>query len=58
MKPSKNSDEYGVPLTNTEASEPAQRTIILTGSTGSPGTYLLHELLSSPYVSRIFALNR
>jgi len=58
MKHSKTSDEYGVPLTTTDAPEPTQMTVLLTGSTGSLGTYLLHELLNSPSVSHIYALNR
>ncbi|KAJ5084373.1 hypothetical protein NUU61_008952 [Penicillium alfredii] len=33
-------------------------TIILTGSTGSLGTYLLHALLSNPSVSKVYCLNR
>lgn len=35
-----------------------ERTIVLTGSTGSLGSYFLHFLISSPTVSRIFCLNR
>ncbi|KAF9894311.1 hypothetical protein FE257_007814 [Aspergillus nanangensis] len=33
-------------------------TVILTGSTGSLGTYLLHSLLSTPTISKIYCLNR
>jgi thioester reductase-like protein len=33
-------------------------TVILTGSTGSLGNYLLQELVAAPAVSRIFCLNR
>ncbi|KAJ5085572.1 hypothetical protein N7532_010343 [Penicillium argentinense] len=32
--------------------------IILTGSTGSLGTYLLHDLLNNPSISKIYCLNR
>ncbi|KAJ5408352.1 hypothetical protein N7509_002235 [Penicillium cosmopolitanum] len=32
--------------------------VILTGSTGSLGTYLLHDLLSKPAISKIYCLNR
>lgn len=32
--------------------------VALTGSTGSLGTYLLHSLLSSPHISKIYCLNR
>ena len=34
------------------------QTVLLTGSTGSLGSYLLHILEQSPSVSRIFCLNR
>lgn len=33
-------------------------TVILSGSTGSLGTYLLHNLASNPSVSKIYCLNR
>ena len=33
-------------------------TIMLTGSTGSLGSYLLHTLLSSPKVAKVYCLNR
>lgn len=32
--------------------------VILTGSTGSLGTYLLHDLLNKPTTSKIYCLNR
>ena len=32
--------------------------VILTGSTGSLGTYLLHSLLATPSVSKVYCLNR
>ncbi|KAK5796746.1 hypothetical protein VI817_006030 [Penicillium citrinum] len=32
--------------------------VILTGSTGSLGTYLLHGLLNNPSISKIYCLNR
>ncbi|KAL7931542.1 NRPS-like enzyme [Trichoderma chlorosporum] len=34
------------------------QTVILTGSTGSLGSYILDQLISSPRVSKIYALNR
>lgn len=37
---------------------PAKSTVILTGSTGSLGTYLLHRLLSDPAVAKIYCFNR
>ncbi|KAL3461224.1 hypothetical protein BJX64DRAFT_289599 [Aspergillus heterothallicus] len=39
---------------------PATRelTVILTGSTGSLGTYLLHALLNNPTISKVYCLNR
>lgn len=33
-------------------------TVLLTGSTGSLGTYLLHSLLDNPQISHIYCLNR
>ncbi|KAJ5760131.1 hypothetical protein N7520_007287 [Penicillium odoratum] len=33
-------------------------TVILTGSTGSLGTYLLHNLIKNPSVSKVYCLNR
>ncbi|KAH7403880.1 hypothetical protein BKA64DRAFT_462232 [Cadophora sp. MPI-SDFR-AT-0126] len=33
-------------------------TVLLTGSTGSLGSYLLHTLLSSPKVAKVYCLNR
>ncbi|KAJ5670286.1 acetyl-CoA synthetase-like protein [Penicillium maclennaniae] len=33
-------------------------TVILTGSTGSLGNYLLHNLLSRPSISKVYCLNR
>ncbi|KAJ5624193.1 hypothetical protein N7510_000502 [Penicillium lagena] len=36
----------------------AHSTMILTGSTGSLGTYLLYNFLCSPFVSKIYCLNR
>ncbi|KAJ5650094.1 uncharacterized protein N7484_003817 [Penicillium longicatenatum] len=33
-------------------------TVILTGSTGSLGTYLLHNLLENPAISKVYCLNR
>ncbi|KAJ5435765.1 Male sterility NAD-binding [Penicillium cf. griseofulvum] len=33
-------------------------TVILTGSTGSLGTYLLHSLLSSDFITKVYCLNR
>jgi nucleoside-diphosphate-sugar epimerase/acyl-CoA synthetase (AMP-forming)/AMP-acid ligase II len=32
--------------------------VILTGSTGSLGTYLLHDLLKKPSISKVYCLNR
>ncbi|KAL7914274.1 NRPS-like enzyme [Trichoderma velutinum] len=34
------------------------QTVILTGSTGSLGSYILDQLISSPRVSKVYALNR
>lgn len=35
-----------------------KQTVILTGSTGSLGSYMLDQLISSPRVSKVYALNR
>jgi thioester reductase-like protein len=37
---------------------PDRHTVILTGSTGSLGNYVLQELISSPVVARVFCFNR
>ncbi|CAG8130357.1 unnamed protein product [Penicillium salamii] len=37
---------------------PSPTTVILTGSTGSLGNYLLHSLLSDKRVSKVYCLNR
>ncbi|KAJ5694125.1 hypothetical protein N7536_004537 [Penicillium majusculum] len=37
---------------------PSPSTVILTGSTGSLGTYLLHSLLSSDCITKVYCLNR
>ncbi|KAI9660744.1 MAG: putative NRPS-like protein biosynthetic cluster [Alyxoria varia] len=37
---------------------PEKATVILTGSTGSLGTYILDSLLRSPHVDKIYCLNR
>ena len=39
-------------------SDPHNRTIVLTGSTGSLGNYILQDLIVSPDVSRIYCMNR
>lgn len=36
----------------------SQLVVLLTGSTGSLGSYLLHTFLSSPKVSKVYCLNR
>jgi thioester reductase-like protein len=38
--------------------ESKNRTIILTGSTGSLGNYILQDLIASPDVSKIYCMNR
>ncbi|KAE8152317.1 hypothetical protein BDV25DRAFT_170593 [Aspergillus avenaceus] len=37
---------------------PSASTVILTGSTGSLGTYLLHTLVTNPQVAKIYCFNR
>ncbi|KAL7941402.1 NRPS-like enzyme [Trichoderma barbatum] len=50
----------GLPERNASQTNPndLDQTIILTGTTGSLGSYLLDQLISSPRVSKIYALNR
>ncbi|GLA50743.1 putative NRPS-like protein biosynthetic cluster [Aspergillus niger] len=40
------------------SSPPTKSTVILTGSTGSLGTYLLHTLLEDPSVAKVYCFNR
>ncbi|KAJ5947051.1 acetyl-CoA synthetase-like protein [Penicillium verhagenii] len=49
-----------LPETSSKELQPSASptTVILTGSTGSLGTYLLHDLLKTPSVSKVFCLNR
>jgi nucleoside-diphosphate-sugar epimerase len=42
----------------TQETRSLKHAVILTGSTGSLGTYLLHYLLSNPAFERIYCLNR
>jgi thioester reductase-like protein len=35
-----------------------QRTVVLTGSTGSLGNYILQDLIASPQVSKVYCMNR
>ncbi|KAG8534007.1 uncharacterized protein KY384_000849 [Bacidia gigantensis] len=45
-------------LQTTQSHKDIPKTIILTGSTGSIGSYLLHLFLSDPSISHIYCLNR
>lgn len=49
-----------LPPLNTKKVQPkgAGHTVLLTGSTGSLGSYLLHTLLESPSVTKVYCLNR
>ncbi|MCJ1439790.1 MAG: hypothetical protein MMC23_000271 [Stictis urceolatum] len=47
-----------LPARITLSPQPGQHTVLLTGSTGSLGTYLLHALLQSPKIAQIYCLNR
>ncbi|KAL6853214.1 NRPS-like enzyme [Trichoderma novae-zelandiae] len=49
-----------LPQRNPSQADPndTDQTVILTGSTGSLGSYILDQLISSPRVSRVYALNR
>ncbi|KAK0615346.1 hypothetical protein B0T17DRAFT_620136 [Bombardia bombarda] len=50
----------GIAINGTTSSLPTSQgtTVILTGSTGSLGSYLLHQLIISPSIVHIYALNR
>lgn len=37
---------------------PSELSVILTGSTGSMGSYILDDLIAMPHVTRVYALNR
>ncbi|PWY86755.1 NRPS-like enzyme [Aspergillus heteromorphus CBS 117.55] len=48
-----------IPHRSTPAVAPSEKsTLILTGSTGSLGTYLLHRLLSDPRTAKVYCFNR
>ncbi|KAK0615465.1 Non-canonical non-ribosomal peptide synthetase FUB8 [Lasiodiplodia hormozganensis] len=56
-------DKYtgGEFVSNTDIAEPSNcktHSVLLTGSTGSLGCYLLHQLLEDPLVAKIYCLNR
>jgi thioester reductase-like protein len=46
------------PAHQAKTSDPQSRTVILTGSTGSLGNYILQNLIASPDVSGIYCMNR
>jgi thioester reductase-like protein len=46
------------PAHQAKTSDPQSRTVILTGSTGSLGNYILQNLIASPDVSSIYCMNR
>ncbi|GAA87826.1 NRPS-like enzyme [Aspergillus luchuensis IFO 4308] len=45
-------------MTDQPTKAPTKSPIILTGSTGSLGTYLLHTLLEDPSVAKVYCFNR
>ncbi|UKZ82971.1 putative NRPS-like protein biosynthetic cluster [Trichoderma virens FT-333] len=49
-----------LPERNDSRTDPndVDQTVILTGSTGSLGSYILDQLIASPRVSKVYALNR
>lgn len=47
-----------IPIPSRIAKEPHAQNVILTGSTGSLGSYMLHALLDNPAVDHIYCLNR
>jgi len=50
--------ELHPPSCSAKSSDPRNRTIVLTGSTGSLGNYILQDLIASPNVSRVYCMNR
>ena len=50
--------ELHTPSCSAKSSDPRNRTIVLTGSTGSLGNYILQDLIASPNVSRVYCMNR
>lgn len=46
------------PSTSMTKSQTTERTVLLTGSTGAIGCYLLQELLANPCIKHIYCLNR
>lgn len=52
-------DQIPVPSpTTVEDSQTQETHVILTGSTGSLGSYILHALLANPAVTQVYCLNR
>jgi aryl carrier-like protein len=47
-----------IPRSNRREEQPEKTTVILTGSTGTLGTYLLGALLDDPTVDHVYCLNR
>lgn len=47
-----------LPRPTTTIKKPSQETVILTGSTGALGSYILESLLINPAVSRVYCFNR
>lgn len=48
----------GIPILETVERRAESYTVMLTGSTGSLGSYLLHEILQLDKVSKVYCLNR
>lgn len=51
-------EHYVQKLSGVEGPLPSNNTVVLTGSTGSLGSYLLHALISDPSVGSVTCLNR
>lgn len=51
-------DELPVPLTSSATSGTPSSIIVLTGSTGALGSYILHNILADSTVKHIYCLNR
>ncbi|PQE27801.1 NRPS-like enzyme protein [Rutstroemia sp. NJR-2017a BVV2] len=47
-----------MPAAQANSAKPAKKTVLLTGSTGALGSYLLDTLLHNPSIAHVFCLNR
>ncbi|PYH42518.1 putative NRPS-like enzyme [Aspergillus saccharolyticus JOP 1030-1] len=55
---SKYTSDFRAPASYSLPQLPARATVILTGSTGSLGTYILNDLIHNPQVAKVYCFNR